>query len=66
MREGNKLILSEMHSLQDASTTMLRSMDEMSIGARKISETGSSLGNISAQVQTSINEIGTQVDLFRV
>lgn len=38
----------------------------MSIGARKISETGSSLGNISAQVQTSINEIGTQVDLFRV
>ncbi len=56
----------EMHSLQDASTTMLRSMDEMSIGARKISETGSSLGNISAQVQTSINEIGTQVDLFRV
>lgn len=55
-----------MHSLQDASTTMLRSMDEMSIGARKISETGSSLGNISAQVQTSINEIGTQVDLFRV
>lgn len=66
MREGNKLILSEMQSLQNSSTEMLQSMDEMSVGARKISETGTALGDISTQVQTSIIEIGTQVDLFRV
>ena len=66
MREGNKMILSEMQTLQDASTAMLKGMDEMSVGARKISETGTALGDISAQVQNSIVEIGTQVDLFRV
>lgn len=66
MREGNKMILSEMKSLQEASTAMLQSMDEMSVGARKISETGTALGDISAQVKNSIIEIGTQVDLFRV
>ncbi len=66
MREGNKMILSEMQSLQNASTAMLQSMDEMSTGAQKISETGTTLGDISSQVQTTISEIGTQVDLFRV
>ena len=66
MREGNKMILSEMQALQNASTAMLKGMDEMSAGAGKISETGTVLGDISAQVQSSIVEIGTQVDLFRV
>ena len=66
MREGNKMILSEMQSLQNASSEMLQSMDEMSVGAGKISETGTALGDISSQVQSSIIEIGTQVDLFRV
>ena len=66
MSEGNKMILSEMQSLQDVSMAMLKSMDEMSVGAQKISETGTALGDISTQVQSSITEIGTQVDLFRV
>lgn len=66
MEEGNKMILNEVRNLQNATMTMSQSMEEMSIGAKKINETGATLSEISAQVATSINRIGEQVDKFKV
>ena len=64
--EGNKAILSEVRNLQDATGAIQSSMDEMSVGARKINETGETLRGISQQVKVSINEIGSQIDKFTV
>ena len=50
----------------DSSGTMKTSMDEMSIGARKINESGSELSQISEQMKDSITDIGGQIDQFTV
>ena len=64
--EGNKAILSEVRNLQNATGAIQSSMDEMSVGARKINETGEALRGISQQVKVSIDEIGSQIDKFTV
>ena len=66
MANGNKMILEEVQLLQSATLEMKGSMDEMSNGARKINETGSALADISGQVQSAIDKIGSQIDLFKV
>ncbi|MBR1640159.1 MAG: HAMP domain-containing protein [Treponema sp.] len=66
MSEGNKAILSEIRKLQDATDGMKQGMDEISVGARRINETGSTLGSIAMEVKSSIDKIGDQVDLFKV
>ena len=66
MEEGNRMILSEVTNLQNATMAMNESMEEMSVGARKINETGATLSDISGKVKDSINQIGEQVDKFRV
>ena len=66
MSNGNKLILEEVQNLQSATTEMKGSMEEMSAGARKINETGAVLSDISHQVETAIDKIGKQIDLFKV
>jgi methyl-accepting chemotaxis protein len=38
----------------------------MSIGARKINETGAALSEVSGQINNSIGKIGEQVDKFKV
>ncbi len=66
MERGNQQILEEIQHLQDSSTMMAQSMDEMAVGARKINETGNALTGISDKVKTSIDKIGSQIDLFKV
>lgn len=66
MSEGNKAILNEVNLLQSATAAMKDSMNEMSNGARKINDTGAALGDISRQVTDSIEEIGSQIDQFKV
>ncbi len=66
MEKGNQLILKEVQVLQDATMAMSTSMQEMTIGAKKINETGSMLSEISDKVKDSINQIGEQVDKFKV
>ena len=66
MQEGNKMILQEVQSLQNASLAMGQSMEEMSVGARKINETGVALSDVAEQMKHSILKIGTQVDKFKV
>ena len=66
MAAGNKAILDEVRNLQDATGVMEDSMKEMSVGAKKINETGEALRGIAAQVDKSIQEIGGQIDQFKV
>ena len=66
MSSKNEKIMREMQSLQEATSNMQVSMDEMSQGARKINETGTALGDISHKVQKSIEKIGSEIDLFKV
>jgi len=66
MSEGNKTILEEVKNLQDATHRMQDSMNEMSIGARKINETGANLIDITNRIDGSITGIGTQIDKFKV
>lgn len=44
----------------------IQSMDEMSIGARKINETGAALNDMAQKMEQSIGEIGGQIDQFKV
>ena len=66
MAAKSDLILKEMQTLQDSSEEMKSGMESMADGARKIHETGLSLGDISKQLQGSIDKIGSQIDLFIV
>ena len=66
MQKRNSSIVDEMEHLYESTKMMNNSMEEMAIGARKINETGATLGDISSQVKDSINKIGAQVDLFKV
>jgi len=66
MAEGNKAILGEIRNLQDSTFTIKDKMTEMSEGARKINDTGNALAGLTNQMEDSIQQIGNQVDQFRV
>jgi methyl-accepting chemotaxis protein len=66
MAAGNQAILAEVKNLQDSTATMSGNMHEMKISADKISSTGVELKQIAKEVEESIQNIGGQIDLFRV
>jgi methyl-accepting chemotaxis protein len=66
MIEGNKLIFNNIDGLREASNNMKASMDEMAVGAKKISESGTELSQISEKMKDSIMDMGTQIDQFTV
>jgi methyl-accepting chemotaxis protein len=66
MIEGNKLIFRNIASLQESSSVMKNSMDEMSAGAHKINESGAELSQISDEMKDSITDIGEQIGQFTV
>jgi methyl-accepting chemotaxis protein len=66
MSAGNKQILGEIKKLQDSTMIMKSSMDQMFTSARRIDETGKALTEISANVEQTISQIGTQIDQFKV
>lgn len=66
MAQGNQAILSGVKILQDATGTMRDSMEQMLSNARKISETGASLGGISSKMRSSISDIGDEINQFKV
>ena len=45
---------------------MKASMDEMSVGAQKINETGAVLTEVADRMKDSIIKIGNQIDEFKV
>jgi methyl-accepting chemotaxis protein len=66
MAAGNKAILEEVKNLQNSAADMTGNMHEMKISADKISSTGLELTQIAKKVDESIQNIGVQIDLFRV
>ena len=66
MSDQKDAVTNGMGHLRDATDVMKGSMEEISIGARKINETGAMLSEISSKVQDAIDKIGSQVDLFTV
>ncbi|MCR4791045.1 MAG: cache domain-containing protein [Treponemataceae bacterium] len=64
--EQKNKVLTEMEELINATSLMKEGMDEISIGAKTINETGAALKGISDQVQGAIKKIGSQIDLFTV
>lgn len=66
MAEGNKSIMKEILNLQSATGEMRNSMENMSVSARKIDETGAALNDITRKMGESIDEIGAQIDQFKV
>lgn len=66
MSAGNAAILEEIRNLQDATLSMKTGMDEMAIGAKKINETGALLSELSHEMGSSIDDIGEQIDKFKV
>ena len=66
MTEGNKAIMKEILNLQSATLEMRNSMENMAASARKIDETGSALNDITRKMGQSIDEIGAQIDQFKV
>ena len=59
-------VLKEMDVLNNSTSLMKNSMEEISIGAKAINDTGAALSEISEQVQDAIGKIGNQIDLFTV
>jgi methyl-accepting chemotaxis protein len=66
MSDRNTQIVKDMQILSESTGMMNTSMEEMAVGARKINETGVTLSEISDQVRSAIDKIGSQVDLFKV
>ena len=56
--QGNKIILKQVQQLQNSTLSMRECMEEMTNSARKITETGNTLGDVSGNVRKSIEEIG--------
>ena len=59
-------VIKEMDILNNSASLMKNSMEEISIGAKAINDTGAALSEISDQVQEAIGKIGDQIDLFTV
>ena len=66
MTNDSRVIMEEVGTLQNETSTMKHSMDEMGISAGKINATGDALAEINVLMENSISEIGKQVDQFKV
>ncbi len=66
MSEGNKAILDEVKLLQNATDVIKVSVTEMSESAQQIKDNGNTLGDISESMGQTIEQIGSQIDLFKV
>jgi methyl-accepting chemotaxis protein len=66
MAEGNRMILSEVHHLQDTTLVIKDSMEEISSSAREMDETKNALSDISSEVSKSTRQIGEEIDQFKV
>ena len=66
MSAGNQTILDEVKILQEATRAIKESIERMYDGASQIIKNGTTLSNISGTMEQSINQIGSQIDLFKV
>jgi len=66
MKNGNDAILTEIDRLKSAARDLQNGMDDMSSGATTITQTGEKLSALSKKMDESINNIGIQLDQFKV
>ncbi len=66
MAEGNKAILSEVNNLRDATDVIKSSMKQIFNSAEKINNSSEALNEISGSVHATVDQIGSQIDLFTV
>ena len=66
MAEGNKSILTEINQLRNTTGEIRDSMDKISQSAGDIKETSNSLSEIADSVTSAVDQIGGQIDLFKV
>ncbi len=66
MSAGNKAILDEINQLQQATDMISESMKQMSIGAEDINKTSATLSQLSREVSNAVDDIGGEIDLFKV
>ena len=66
MSNGNKIILGSVKELQDSTISMRDSMEDMAFGAEKINSMGNSLSQVSSSIESSITNIGNQINQFKV
>ncbi|MBB5226906.1 cache domain-containing protein [Treponema ruminis] len=62
----NELILEEMRKLRNSTESMSRGVEEISGGAHRIGESGDVLAKNSSEVRDAIEEISSQINLFKV
>ncbi|MBO4507267.1 MAG: HAMP domain-containing protein [Spirochaetaceae bacterium] len=66
MEAGNSKILEEVLKLKSATDLMTQNMKQITEDADKINKTGSELSAIAPQMKSSILDISTQIDQFKV
>lgn len=66
MTEGNKLILREVEILQGATSAMKESIENMTCSSSKITDSGDTLTTISGKVTKSIEQIGQEINQFKI
>ncbi|MBR4600892.1 MAG: methyl-accepting chemotaxis protein, partial [Treponema sp.] len=66
MSAGSQQILQEVSLLKDSSGSLNSSVGQINDSAMRISETGSTLNDISVEMNRSIQKIGEEIDQFKV
>ena len=66
MSEGNKTILENIGTLRNSGLEMSSRMDEMTSGAKRVSESGRELSEMSSRMKDSIADISEQMGQFTV
>jgi len=66
MSQKNEIIQHEVENLQGITSKMQQGMNDMTNASVRINETDSTLNHIAETVQSSIEKIGLQIDLFKV
>jgi len=66
MSEGNKAILNKMKILKESSNDIKEIMGQMEQGTKNIEISTTRLKSVSEQVNKSITDIGSEIDLFKV
>lgn len=62
----NEVILDEMQKLRSSSETMRQGVEEISNGAHRIGESGTELARNSNDVRDAIEDISSQISMFKV
>ena len=66
MQSGARVILDDVAKLKEATASMESSMQAMEVSIRKINTTGDELNQLSNHIESSVDDIGGQVDQFSV